>query len=110
MDEKQPQKLRELASWYRELAERTANPAIWDGRLRTAEDLETEAGRIEQVIEATSRSIGAASSPNARDAEVGTVRAMSRLRHPIVRRTRTGTTSPAATAGNPRPTRQFADD
>ena len=42
-----PQKLRDLASWYRAFAERTANPAIWDGRLRTAEDLEAEARRIE---------------------------------------------------------------
>jgi hypothetical protein len=46
---KNPGKLRELASWYRELAERTANPTIWDGRLRTAEDLEAEAARIEET-------------------------------------------------------------
>jgi len=44
-----PQKLRELANWYREQAERTANPTIWDARLRTAEDLEAEASRIEQI-------------------------------------------------------------
>lgn len=44
-----PQKLRDLASWYRVFAERTANPAIWDGRLRTAEDLEAEAARIEHL-------------------------------------------------------------
>jgi hypothetical protein len=43
-----PGKLRELASWYREFAERTGNPTIWDGRLRTAEDLEAEAARIEE--------------------------------------------------------------
>jgi hypothetical protein len=42
-----PEKLRELASWYREFAEHTANPAIWDARLRTAEDLEAEAARLE---------------------------------------------------------------
>jgi len=42
------QKLRELAAWYREFAERTANPSIWEARLRTAEDLEAEAGRIER--------------------------------------------------------------
>jgi hypothetical protein len=42
------QKLRDLAAWYREFAERTANPAIWDARLRTAEDLEREAGVIER--------------------------------------------------------------
>ena len=44
-----PGKLRELASWYREFAERTGNPTIWDGRLRTAEDLEAEAARIERT-------------------------------------------------------------
>ncbi|HEX3864550.1 MAG TPA: hypothetical protein VHY35_22935 [Stellaceae bacterium] len=43
-----PQKLRELASWYREFAERTGNPAIWEARLRMAEDLEQEALRLEQ--------------------------------------------------------------
>jgi hypothetical protein len=79
MDEKQPQKLRELASWYREFAERAANPAIWEGRLRTAEDLDAEARRIEQVIEATSRSTGTASSANARDAEVGTLHPVERF-------------------------------
>lgn len=42
-----PQKLRELAAWYREFAEKTANPAIWESRLRMAEDLEQEATRIE---------------------------------------------------------------
>ena len=42
-----PGKLRELASWYRAFAERTGNPTIWDGRLRTAEDLEAEAARLE---------------------------------------------------------------
>jgi hypothetical protein len=40
-------KLRELASWYREFAERTANPTIWEARLRTAEDLEAEADRVD---------------------------------------------------------------
>jgi hypothetical protein len=42
-----PERLRELASWYRELAERTVNSMIWDARLRTAEDLEAEADRLE---------------------------------------------------------------
>ena len=41
------ERLRELASWYREYAERTGNPMIWDARIRTAEDLEAEAARIE---------------------------------------------------------------
>ena len=44
---KDPQKLRELAAWYREYAERTTNSAIWEARLRTAEDLEHEADRLE---------------------------------------------------------------
>jgi hypothetical protein len=37
--------LRKLAAWYREFAERTGNPAIWDARLRTAEKLEADADR-----------------------------------------------------------------
>jgi hypothetical protein len=44
----QAQKLRDLASWYREFAERAGNPAIWDARLRTAEDLEREASSLER--------------------------------------------------------------
>ncbi len=47
----QAQKLRDLASWYREFAERADNPAIWDARLRTAEDLEREAGNLESKAE-----------------------------------------------------------
>jgi len=43
----QPERLRELASWYREYAERAADPMIWDTRIRTAEDLEAEAARLE---------------------------------------------------------------
>jgi hypothetical protein len=44
-----PRKLRELAGWYREFAERAGNPATWDGRLRTAKDLEREADRLEKM-------------------------------------------------------------
>jgi hypothetical protein len=44
----QLQKLRELAAWYREFAEKTANPAIWEARVRMAEDLEQEAERREK--------------------------------------------------------------
>lgn len=47
-----PAKLRELASWYREFAERAGNPMIWEARLRTAQDLDKEADRIEQVSSA----------------------------------------------------------
>jgi hypothetical protein len=45
-----PQKLRELACWYRWFAERAGSPTIWDGRLRTAEDLDAEAARIERTV------------------------------------------------------------
>ena len=38
-------RLRELAAWYRAFAERTENPAIWEGRLQMAEDLEERAER-----------------------------------------------------------------
>jgi hypothetical protein len=44
-----PHKLRELAVWYREFAERAGNTAIWDSRLRMAEDLELEAQLIERT-------------------------------------------------------------
>jgi hypothetical protein len=47
-----PDKLRELASWYREFAERAGNPAIWEGRLLMAEDLDAEAERIERDLSA----------------------------------------------------------
>jgi hypothetical protein len=47
-----PLKLRELAAWYREFAEKTANPSIWEARLRMAEDLEQEALRLEKRQEA----------------------------------------------------------
>jgi hypothetical protein len=43
------QKLRKLAAWYREFADRAGNPSIWDARLRTAEDLEREALTIEET-------------------------------------------------------------
>jgi hypothetical protein len=49
------QKLRELAAWYREYAERAGNSAIWDARLRTAEELEKEAGSIERRLEISLR-------------------------------------------------------
>lgn len=43
-----PARLRELARWYREFAERTANPTVWDWRLRTADQLDADAERIER--------------------------------------------------------------
>ena len=40
--------LRELAVWYRALAEQAANPVIWESRLLTAKDLDAAAGELEQ--------------------------------------------------------------
>lgn len=37
------QKLTDLASWYREFAEKAAEPRIWHARIRMAEVLEAEA-------------------------------------------------------------------
>jgi hypothetical protein len=42
-----PKRLRELAAWYRDFAEATGNPTIWECRLRTADDLEKDATRLE---------------------------------------------------------------
>ena len=50
-----PEELRELAAWYREFAERAENPAIWDSRLRTAEQFERDADRIEAQCAASDR-------------------------------------------------------
>jgi hypothetical protein len=44
-----PRRLREIATWYREFAERTGNPTIWEARLRTAAELEKEAARLERA-------------------------------------------------------------
>ena len=41
-------RLRSLARWYREFAERAGNPAIWEARLRTAKELNREADRLEE--------------------------------------------------------------
>lgn len=40
--------LRVLAAWYRDYAEVAGNPMIWDYRLRTAEDLERQASKLER--------------------------------------------------------------
>jgi hypothetical protein len=55
MAEERPYKLRELASWYREFAEGAGNPTIWESRLRTAEDLDAAAERIERNLRAGPR-------------------------------------------------------
>jgi hypothetical protein len=46
---KDPRRLRELAAWYRECAERAGDPVIWEARLRTAAELEREAARLESA-------------------------------------------------------------
>jgi hypothetical protein len=45
-----PTRLRELASWYRDFAERAGSPAIWEARLRTAKELEAEADFVERTL------------------------------------------------------------
>ncbi len=45
-----PQKLRELAAWYRNYAERANTPWVCEGRLQTAEDLERAAGILEKSL------------------------------------------------------------
>jgi len=56
MDE--ARKLRDLAAWYREFAERAGDPWIWDARLRTVDKLEKEAAlqekRLRQIKEPAS--------------------------------------------------------
>jgi hypothetical protein len=42
------EKLRELAAWYREFAERAGKSAISESRLRIAEELEEEADLLEE--------------------------------------------------------------
>ena len=45
-----PQRLRELAEWYRQFAERAGNPAIWEARLLHARAIEDEADRLERQL------------------------------------------------------------
>jgi hypothetical protein len=53
MDE--PRRLRELAAWFRQFAERAGAPWIWEARLVTAETLEDEAERLERSGRTNSR-------------------------------------------------------
>jgi hypothetical protein len=48
-------KLRELAEWYRQFAERAGDPRIWEARLLTAEKLDSEADRLAAELLATQR-------------------------------------------------------
>jgi hypothetical protein len=45
-----PRRLRELAAWLREFAERAGSPWIWEARLIRAQTLEDEAGRLENAL------------------------------------------------------------
>ena len=47
-------KLRNLASWFREFAEQAGDTAIWEARLRTAENLEAEADLLEHRLHSQS--------------------------------------------------------
>jgi hypothetical protein len=42
-------RLRELAAWHREQAERAGSVVVWDARRRTAEALDEEADRLERI-------------------------------------------------------------
>lgn len=42
-----PDRLRELATWYREFADKAGAPDIWERRLLTAETLERAANEID---------------------------------------------------------------
>ena len=44
----EPEKMRELAAWYRRFAERAGSSVIWESRLQMADALEKEANLLEQ--------------------------------------------------------------
>lgn len=54
----QSDRLRELATWYREFADKAGAPAIWERRLTTAEDLEREADAIDNRMQPHEGAIG----------------------------------------------------
>jgi hypothetical protein len=66
-----PGELRKLAAWYREFAERTANPVIWEGRLVTAAALQQKAVLAERRLAGSRRRAGPRSAPGADDALPG---------------------------------------
>jgi hypothetical protein len=45
-----PHRLRRLAAWYRDFAERAGNPVIWKARLMTAKRLDQEPDRLEVTL------------------------------------------------------------
>jgi len=48
-----PKRLRKLAAWYRDYAERAHTPWVGEGRLQTAEELERRAARLEGCCSVT---------------------------------------------------------
>jgi hypothetical protein len=56
-----PDKLRELASWYREFAVRSGSVAIWAPRLEMAADLDREADKLDPVKQGRSYAVAASS-------------------------------------------------
>jgi hypothetical protein len=69
------EKLRELACWYREFAERTDNPTIWEARLRTADDLDAEAIRVDRAYQRKVPKQSTAIAPRLRLTERGQLQA-----------------------------------
>lgn len=53
-----PAHLKKLAVWYRDFADRAGNPMIWEARLRTAQDLDQEAERVERLLASRKRPNG----------------------------------------------------
>ena len=51
-------RLRKLAAWYREFAERAGEPWIWEARLQTADELEHQAALLEDNPAKIERSRG----------------------------------------------------
>jgi len=49
------ERLRRLAAWYRDYAERAHTPWVGEGRLRTAEELERHAALLEASRNVTAR-------------------------------------------------------
>ena len=43
-------RLRKLAAWYREFAERAGEPWVWEARRQTADELENEAALLEREL------------------------------------------------------------
>lgn len=58
-------KLRRLAAWYRDFAERAGNPVIWEARLLAAADFEAEAARVDAMFAPLPAGAAATEAPSA---------------------------------------------